>query len=95
MAAAGTLLLAAAIPVEAAPRDKACLSDQQTQAAIAAGQIKTWSKIHAMAGIPSNYYETSDTPVCKRGGGLYYIVTMASTKGEQFKYVLNAVDGTS
>ena len=95
MAAAGVLFSAAAVPVEAAARDKSCLSDQETQAAIAAGQIKTWSKVRVLAGVPADYYETSDTRVCKRAGGLFYIVTMASTKGEQFKYVLNAVDGSS
>lgn len=95
VAAAATLSLGAAMPAFAAPKDRSCLTDQQTRAAIGAGQIQTWPKIRKLGGIPPDYYETSDTPVCQRNGLYYYVVNMASPKGENFKIVLNAVDGTA
>jgi len=95
MAAAGALCLGAATASSGATGDSGCWSDKQTQTAIAAGQIQTWSKIRKLGGVPSEYHETSDTPVCPRNGIPFYVVTMASPKGEQFKIVLNAVDGTT
>ncbi len=96
MAAAGAFCLGAATAsFGAAGANGACWSDKQTQTAIAAGQIQTWSKIRKLGGVPSEYHETSDTPVCPKAGVPYYVVTMASPKGEQFKIVLNAVDGTT
>src|SRR5437868_12192065 len=95
MAAAGALCLGAATASFAAAGETSCWSDKQTQTAIAVGQIQTWSKIRKLGKVPSEYHETSDTPVCLKGGVPYYVVTMASPKGEQFKIVLNAVDGST
>ena len=95
MAATGAFCLGAATASFGAAGGGACWSDKQTQTAIAAGQIQTWSKIRKLGNVPSDYHETSDTPICPKGGVPYYVVTMASPKGEQFKIVLNAVDGTT
>ena len=95
MAVAGALCLGAATASFAAASETACWSDKQTQTAIAAGQIQTWSKIRKLGGVPSDYHETSDTPVCPKSGVPFYVVTMASPKGEQFKIVLNAIDGST
>ena len=96
MAAAATLLLAAAVPsYAAAARDKDCLSDQQIQAAIAAGQIQSWPKIRKLAKVSTDYQEVSDVRVCMIQGVPYYTVNLVSSNGEATKFVLNAVDGTS
>ena len=96
MAAAATLLLAAATPSLAATgKDKACLSDQQIQAAIAAGQIQSWPKIKKLAKVSTDYQEVSDVKVCMIDGVPYYTVNLVSSNGEAQKIVLNAVDGTS
>ena len=71
-----------------------CLTDRQINRAIAAGQIRSWPQIRRLAGIPENYYETSDVQVCLRNGVPFYIVNMVSPKGENVKYVLNALDGS-
>jgi hypothetical protein len=72
----------------------ACLSEQQIAKAIASGQIRSWAAIRQAAGIPNDYYETSDVQVCVRNGAPFYIVNMVSPKGENVKYVLNALDGS-
>lgn len=72
-----------------------CLSEAQIESAIASGQIKSWAQIRQLANIPKNYREASDVRVCMRGGAPFYIVSMVSPKGEYFKLVLNAVDGSS
>ena len=95
MAAVAAFVVAAAEPAMAARGGGDCWSNQQIQTEIASGQIQSWSRIRKLAGIPPDYHETSDTPVCIRGGAPHYVVNMASPKGEQFKYVLNAVDGSS
>lgn len=96
MAAAATLLLAAALPSLAATgKDMDCLSDQQIQAAIAAGQIKSWPKIKKLAQISADYQEVSDVKVCLIDGVPYYTVNLVSSNGAAAKFVLNAVDGTS
>jgi hypothetical protein len=71
-----------------------CLNDRQINRAIASGQIRSWPQIRRLAGIPPSYYETSDVQVCLRNGVPYYIVNMSSPKGENVKYVLNALDGS-
>ena len=71
-----------------------CLNDMQVNQAIAAGQIRSWPQVRRLAGIPATYYETSDVQVCMRGGVPFYIVNMVSPKGENVKYVLNALDGS-
>jgi hypothetical protein len=72
-----------------------CLNDKQINRAIASGQILSWPEIRRMAGIPADYYETSDVQVCMRRGVPFYVVNMSSPKGENTKYVLNALDGSS
>lgn len=74
---------------------RACLSEPEIEAAIASGQIQSWAKIRELANIPRNYKEASDVQVCLRAGVPYFIVSMVSPKGEYFKIVLNAVDGSS
>ena len=74
---------------------RACLSEPEIEAAIASGQIQSWAKIKQLANIPKAYREASDVQVCTRAGQLYFIVSMVSPKGEYFKIVLNAVDGSS
>jgi len=74
---------------------RACLSEPEIEAAIASGQIQSWAKIRDLANIPKNYKEASDVQVCLRAGVPYFIVSMVSPKGEYFKIVLNAVDGSS
>jgi hypothetical protein len=71
-----------------------CLDDQQINRAIASGEIRSWPQIRKLAEIPASYYETSDVQVCLRNGVPYYIVNMVSPKGENVKYVLNALDGS-
>jgi len=95
MAATATLSSAVVAPASAAPGGQGCWTDQETQAAIANGEIQTWSKIRKLGGVPSDYYVTADTPICVRNGVPYYVVSMTSPKGEQIKIVLNAVDGSS
>src|SRR5690349_19431131 len=75
--------------------DRACLSEPEIEAAIASGQIQSWAKIRELANIPKNYREASDVQVCLRAGVPYFIVSMVSPKGEYFKIVLSAVDGSS
>ena len=75
--------------------DRRCLSEAEIEAAIASGRIQSWAKIRAIANVPKDYRETSDVQVCLRGGVPYFIVSMVSPKGEYFKIVLNAVDGSS
>lgn len=75
--------------------DRRCLSEPEIEAAIASGRIQSWAKIRAIANVPKDYRETSDVQVCLRGGVPYFIVSMVSPKGEYFKIVLNAVDGSS
>jgi len=87
------LLLAAAVPVGAAPGGD-CLTDQEIQAQIESGQIKSWPKIKKIAGI-SSYQEVSDVRVCVVAGTPYYNVNIVSPSGEAKKVVLNAVDGGS
>lgn len=72
----------------------ACMSEQEIAKAIGSGQIRSWRAIRQMAGIPADYYETSDVRVCVRNGAPFYIVNMVSPKGENVKYVLNALDGS-
>jgi hypothetical protein len=71
-----------------------CLNDRQIARAIANGEIRTWPEIRQLAGIPASYHETSDVKVCMRAGVPFYIVNMVSPKGENVKYVLNALDGS-
>jgi hypothetical protein len=71
-----------------------CLNDRQIARAIANGEIRTWPEIRQLAGIPASYHETSDVRVCLRDGVPHYIVNMVSPKGENVKYVLNALDGS-
>ena len=75
--------------------DHRCLSEAEIEAAISSGRIQSWAKIRALANVPKDYRETSDVQVCLRGGTPYFIVSMVSPKGEYFKIVLNAVDGSS
>lgn len=93
-AVAGPALVGSAAPAAAAPGG-ACLSEPQIEAAIASGKIQSWARIRQLANIPGNYREKSDVQVCMRGGVPYYIVTLASPKGDYFKEALNAVDGSS
>jgi hypothetical protein len=71
-----------------------CLNDRQIARAIANGEIRSWPEIRQLAGIPASYHETSDVKVCMRGDAPYYVVNMVSPKGENVKYVLNALDGS-
>jgi hypothetical protein len=94
--AAVALSLASAGPSSAANGGgRACLSEPEIEAAIASGQIQSWAKVRELANIPRAYKEASDVQVCTRAGQLYFIVSMVSPKGEYFKIVLNAVDGSS
>jgi hypothetical protein len=93
-AVAGPALVGPVAPAVAAPGG-ACLSEPQIEAAIASGQIQSWARVRQMANIPNNYREKSDVQVCMRGGVPYYIVTLASPKGDYFKEALNAVNGGS
>jgi hypothetical protein len=72
-----------------------CFSEQQIAQAIASGEIRSWAAIRRMARIPDAYYETSDVQVCVRNGVPFYEVNMVSPKGENAKYRLNALDGSS
>jgi hypothetical protein len=72
----------------------ACMSEQEIAKAIGSGKIRSWAAIRQAAGIPDDYYETSDVQVCVRNGAPFYIVNMVSPKGENRKYVLNALDGS-
>jgi uncharacterized membrane protein YkoI len=92
LAAAATMSVGAVLP--AAAQAGQCLSDQQIQAEIAAGQIKSWPKIKSMAGISKKYEEVSDVRVCLRGGIPYYSVNVVSPNGDATKIVVNAVDGS-
>jgi hypothetical protein len=83
------------IPAAPSNGDRRCLSEAEIEAAISSGRIQSWAKIRALANIPKEYRETSDVQVCLRGGTPYFIVSMVSPKGEYFKIVLNAVDGSS
>lgn len=109
-AVAGPALLGSALPADAGPRlgfgqgpgiqasgggGGSCLSEPQIAAAIASGQIQSWAQIRQLANIPKSYREASDVRVCMRGGVPYFIVSMVSPKGEYFKIMLNAVDGSS
>jgi len=96
MAAAATLSLGAASSSHAAVLGKnaACLSDQQIQAAIQSGEIKSWPTIKKMAQISSDYQEVSDVRVCRINGVLYYTVNLVSSYGDAKKIVVNAVDGS-
>ena len=71
------------------------MSEPEIAAAIASGQIQSWAKIRDLANVPRNYREASDVQVCMRGGVPYFIVSLVSPKGEYFKVVLNAMDGSS
>ena len=93
-ALAGPAPLGPVAPASAAPGGT-CLSEPQIEAAISSGQIQSWAKIRQLANIPNNYREKSDVQVCMRGNVPYYIVTLASPKGDYFKEALNAVDGSS
>jgi len=96
MAAAAALSLAAAPSSYAAVLGKnaECLTDQQIQAAIQSGQIKSWPTIKKLAKIPSDYQEVSDVRVCRINGDLYYTVNLVSSYGEAKKIVVNAIDGS-
>lgn len=95
VAAAAILSLGAAMPVFAAPAGgHQCLSDQQIQAAIASGQIKSWPKIKKMARISADYQEVSDVKVCMINGVPFYTVNLVSSNGDAKKIVLNALDGS-
>jgi uncharacterized membrane protein YkoI len=94
VAVAATLSFGAAMPASAAGNDKDCLSDQQIQSALEAGQIKSWPRIKKMAGISPDSQEVSDVKVCLIGGIPFYTVNVASPSGEYTKIILNAVDGT-
>ena len=98
------LAAVAAVALSAAPAalvyaanggGRTCLSEPEIEAAIASGEIQSWAKIKQLANIPKAYREASDVQVCTRAGQLYFIVSMVSPKGEYFKIVLNAVDGSS
>ena len=71
-----------------------CLDDQQVQAAIASGQIKSWPKIRKLAGISADYQEVSDVRVCMVDGVPYYTVNLVSPEGYASKTFVNAVDGS-
>jgi uncharacterized membrane protein YkoI len=89
--AAATMSLGAIAPVHAQGQE--CLSDEQIQAAIQAGQIQSWPKIKRLAKI-SAYEEVSDVQVCLQDGIPYYYVNVVSPAGEATKIVVNAIDGT-
>ena len=96
VALAAALSLGPAMPAFAAAKaDRNCLTDQQIQVAIAAGQIKSWPKIKTLAGVAMDYQEVSDVRVCLIQGIPYYTVNVVSPGGEATKIVLNAVDGTA
>src|SRR5262249_32168124 len=95
LTAAAALSLGPVMPASAANGGRACLSEPEIEAAIASGQIQSWAKVRELANIPKAYREASDVQVCLRGGVPYFIVSMVSPKGEYFKIVLNAVDGSS
>jgi uncharacterized membrane protein YkoI len=92
MAAAATLSLGAAMPAVAASKD--CMTDQQIQAAIQSGEIKSWPTIKKLARLSSDYQEVSDVKVCLVNGVPYYNVNLVSSNGAAKKIVLNAVDGS-
>jgi uncharacterized membrane protein YkoI len=95
MAAAATLSLSATSSYAAVlGKNAACLTDQQIQAAIQSGQIKSWPTIKKMAHISSDYQEVSDVRVCRIDGVLYYTVNLVSSYGDAKKIVVNAVDGS-
>jgi hypothetical protein len=96
------MALATAVPIFLGPAVSSavaaagsCLSEPQIEAAIASGEIQSWAKVRELASIPKAYREASDVQVCLRAGVPYFIVSMVSPKGEYFKIVLNAVDGSS
>lgn len=89
--AAATMSLGAAVPAYAQGRQ--CLTDEQIQAAIQAGEIQSWPKIKRLAKI-SAYEEVSDVQVCLEDGIPYYYVNVVSPSGEATKIVVNAIDGT-
>jgi hypothetical protein len=95
MMAAAALILGPVALADAANGGGACMSEPEIAAAIASGQIQSWAKIRDLANVPRNYREASDVQVCMRGGAPYFIVSLVSPKGEYFKVVLNAVDGSS
>jgi len=97
-----TMAAAAALSLGAAPSSYAavlgknaeCLTDQQIQAAIQSGQIKSWPTIKKLAKISGDYQEVSDVRVCRINGVLYYTVNLVSSYGDAKKIVVNAVDGS-
>ena len=97
-----TMAAAAALSLGAAPSSYAavlgknaeCLTDQQIQAAIQSGQIKSWPTIKKLAKISSDFQEVSDVRVCRINGDLYYTVNLVSSYGEAKKIVVNAIDGS-
>ena len=84
-----TMAAAAALSLGAAPSSYAavlgknaeCLTDQQIQAAIQSGQIKSWPTIKKLAKISSDFQEVSDVRVCRINGDLYYTVNLVSSYG--------------
>jgi hypothetical protein len=94
-----TVLLAASLAFtlpapHAAAQGGECLTDRAIQQAIAGGEIRSWAAIRRMAGVPSSFSEVSNVQLCRRGGGLYYVVSVVSPSGEARRLVLNAVDGS-
>jgi hypothetical protein len=71
-----------------------CLAPNAIQQAIQAGEIQSWAAVRRMAGIPPGYSEVSGVQVCRRGGQLYYIVSVVTPSGEARRLALNAVDGS-
>lgn len=71
-----------------------CLAPNAIQQAIQSGEIQSWAAVRRMAGIPQGYSEVSGVQVCRRGGQLYYIVSVVSPSGEARRLALNAVDGS-
>jgi uncharacterized membrane protein YkoI len=70
------------------------MTDQQIQAAIQSGEIKSWPTIKKLARLSSDYQEVSDVKVCLVNGVPYYNVNLVSSNGAAKKIVLNAVDGS-
>ena len=90
--AAASLSLGAIAPAHAQVTE--CLTDDQIQTAIEAGEIQSWPKIKRLAGLTGEYDEVSEVRVCLQDGIPYYYVNVVSSEGEASKIVVNAIDGT-
>ncbi len=71
-----------------------CLTDDQIQTAIEAGEIQSWPKIKRLAGLTGEYDEVSEVRVRLQDGIPYYYVNVVSSEGEATRIVVNAIDGT-